>query len=149
MGRGNNADTPYDDRGEGITSTQKVGNFFCCNLIWEGPKLPTKKLPPPSSNLQRPREGSLEPKQVTFSHFFDKIGSRARTRGPSGSGGVSKNWGQPGLQPLKISGQKYPTILELFNVDVIPLFLVGNIPILGGNNVDTKINKSTFSQISV
>ena len=42
MGRGNNADRPYDDRGEGITSTQKVGNFFCCNLIWEGPKLPTK-----------------------------------------------------------------------------------------------------------
>jgi hypothetical protein len=49
-GRGNNADRPYDDRGEGITSTQKVGNFFCCNLIWEGPKLP-KKMTPPSSNL--------------------------------------------------------------------------------------------------
>ncbi len=43
-GRGNNVDKPYDDRGEGITSTQKVGNFshglkffFCWNLIWEDP----------------------------------------------------------------------------------------------------------------
>ncbi len=27
MGRGNNVATPYDDRGEGITSTPKVGNF--------------------------------------------------------------------------------------------------------------------------
>jgi hypothetical protein len=27
-GRGNNVATPYDDRGERITSTQKVGNFF-------------------------------------------------------------------------------------------------------------------------
>jgi hypothetical protein len=28
LGRGNNVATPYDDRGEGITTTQKVGNFF-------------------------------------------------------------------------------------------------------------------------
>ncbi len=54
MGRGNNADRPNDDRGEGITSTQKVGNFFCCNLIWEGPKLPKKMTPP----LLQPIEAS-------------------------------------------------------------------------------------------
>jgi hypothetical protein len=33
--------------------------------------------------------------------------------------------------------KKIAAIPEIFSVDVIPLLLVGNIPLLGGNNVDT------------
>ncbi len=38
LGRGNNVATPYDDRGEGIMSTQKVGNFSKKKLIWTCPE---------------------------------------------------------------------------------------------------------------
>ncbi len=70
MGRGNNVATSYDDRGEGITSTQKVGSFFCCNLIWEGPKLPTKLLPPPLLPRQGGPGGSPKPKNHFLNYLF-------------------------------------------------------------------------------
>ncbi len=48
--------------------------------------------------------------------------------------------------PKKNCSQKYTAIPEIFSVDVIPLLLVGDIPLLGGNNIKSSFNKKSSQQ---
>ncbi len=91
-------------RKRGITSTLCWEPFPWFKIFFFGQTLfgglfssKQNNFPPPPTS--RGLGGGLKPKQTPFSHFFHKIGSRVRTRGIIGSGGVSKNQGPLGLPP--------------------------------------------------
>ncbi len=66
QGGGNNVDTKSWE----LFPWFKI--FFCCNLIWEGPKFPTLKLLP-SHHLREARGVARTPKVHFLTFFFTKL----------------------------------------------------------------------------